>query len=116
MTIAENRRARFDYEILETHEAGIELIGTEVKSAKNGQLNLSGSYALIRGHEAWLLGSQIPAHQVKNAPKDYDPSRTRRLLLHAGEIQALTGKLHEKGLSLVALNAHLKKGLVKIEL
>lgn len=114
--LSENRKARFDYDILETFEAGVELIGTEVKSVKGGRLNLSGTYVVIRGGEAWLLNADIPAYQPKNAPKDYDPKRTRRLLLHEQEIKNLTGKLQEKGLSLLALNAHLKKGIIKIEL
>lgn len=114
--LSENRKARFDYEIIDTFEAGIELLGTEVKSAKEGRLNLSGSYAIIRNGQARLLNADIPAYQPKNAPKDYDPKRTRRLLLHADEIKNLTGKLQEKGLSLLPLNAHLKKGIIKIEL
>ena len=114
--LAENRRARFDYEVLDHYEAGIELLGTEVKSVKGGRLNLSGSYGVIRGSEAWLLGADIPAYQPKNAPEGYDPKRTRRLLLTRHEIKGLEGRLHEKGLVLVPLRAHLKNGLVKIEL
>ncbi|MBI3589538.1 MAG: SsrA-binding protein SmpB, partial [Candidatus Liptonbacteria bacterium] len=115
-TLSENRRARFDYEILETFEAGVELTGQEVKSAKGGQFNLNSSYAVLKNNEAWLLNSQIPAYQPKNAPADYNPERTRRLLLHSSEIKSLTGRLHEKGLSLIPLNAHIKKNLVKLEL
>lgn len=114
--IAENRRARFDYEILEKFEAGVELNGQEVKSAKLGRLNLSSSYAVIKNGEAWLLNAEIPAYQPKNAPVDYDSKRTRRLLLRATEIKSLTGRLNEKGLALVALNAHLNKNLIKIDL
>ncbi len=115
-TLAENRRARFDYEILEKFEAGVELMGQEVKSIKMGRINLSSSYAVIKNNEAWLLNADLPAYQPKNAPQDYDPKRTRRLLLHRSEIKNLTGRLHEKGLSLIPLNAHLKKNLIKIEL
>src|SRR3989344_5995193 len=97
--LSENRRARFDYDIIETYEAGIELIGTEVKSVKQNRLNLAGSYGIIRENEAWLLNADIPPYQPKNAPPDYDSKRSRRLLLHEKEIKALTGKLHEKGLS-----------------
>lgn len=114
--LSENRRARFDYDILETYEAGIELLGTEVKSAKGGRFTLRGSYAVIRGGEAWLLNAEIPPYQPKNAPGDYDSKRTRRLLLRQSEIKGLIGKLHEKGLSLLALKAYLKRGLIKIEL
>jgi SsrA-binding protein len=117
--LAENRRARFDYDVLETYEAGIELVGQEVKSAKLGRLNLAGSHALVRGGEAWLLNAQIPAYQPKNAPKDYDPARTRRLLLKREEIKELQGKLTSQraaGTSLIPLRAYLKKGYIKIEL
>jgi SsrA-binding protein len=114
--LSENRRALFDYEILEKFESGIELIGTEVKSAKESRVNLSGSYGVVRHGEAWLLNTDIPPYQPKNAPKDYNPKRTRRLLLHRSEIKSLTGKLHEKGLSLLPLKAYLKNGIIKIEL
>lgn len=124
---AENRRAKFDYEILDTYEAGIELLGTEVKSVKNGRMNLGGSYAVLRLGEArakhgrstseiWLVNADIPAYQPKNAPPDYDSKRSRRLLLKQSEIKELTGKLHEKGLSLLPLKAYPKHGFVKIEL
>ncbi len=114
--LAENRRARFDLDISETLEAGLELLGTEVKSAKNGRLNLAGSHVLIRKGEAWLLNAQIPAHQPKNAPADYDPGRNRRVLLHSDQIRSLEGKLREKSWSLVPLRAYQKKGLIKLEL
>ncbi len=114
--LAENRRARFDYAILETYEAGIELLGTEVKSIKSGRMSLGGSYAVLRGGEAWLLNADIPPYQPKNAPPDYDPKRSRRLLLHHSEIKNLMGKLHEKGLTLFPLRAYLQKGFIKIEL
>jgi len=114
--VAENRRARFDYNILETYEAGVELIGTEVKSVKGGHMNLSGSYAVLKQGGVWLLNAQIPAYQPKNAPKGYDAERSRRLLLHRTEIKRLIGKLHEKGLTLVPLRTYVKRGLIKIEL
>ena len=114
--LSENRRARFDYEILETYEAGIALTGQEVKSTKNGRMNLSGSYAVFRNGELWLLNSQIPAYQPKNAPADYDPARSRRLLLHRKEIAGLIGKLRNKSFALVPVNAYLKKNIIKIEL
>ena len=124
--LSENRRARFDYEISETIKAGIELRGFEVKSAKLGRMQLAGSYAIIRGGsprrslrrsagEAWLLNSQIPPYQPKNMPPDYDPGRSRRLLLHSDEIASLQGKLKEK-LTLVPLRVLLEKNLIKIEL
>ncbi len=79
--IAENRRAGFDYEILEKYEAGIGLSGQEVKSAKSGRFNLAGSYAIPKNGEFWLVNADIPAYQPKNASPDYDPSRSRKLLL-----------------------------------
>ncbi len=114
--LSENRRARFDYEIEETFEAGLELLGTEVKSVKNNRMDLGGSYALIRGGEVWLTNSKIPAYQPGNAPKDYDPERSRRLLLKKEEIKELTGKLSQKGYALLPLRAYLKKGFIKLEL
>lgn len=114
--LSENRRARFDYEILETYEAGIELTGQEVKSVKGGGFNLNSAHVILKNNEAWLLNSQIPPYQPKNAPENYDPERTRRLLLHSTEIKSLTGRLHEKGLTLIPLNSHLKKNLIKLDL
>ena len=114
--LAENRRARFDYDIEETFEAGIELAGYEVASVKRGHLELAGSYAIIRGGEIWLVNATIPPYQPKNMKEEYDPTRARRLLLHKEEIQALTGKLAEKGRNLIPLHAFVKKGLVKLEL
>ncbi len=114
--IAENKRARFDYEILDRYEAGIELTGQEVKSAKSGRFDLSASYAVPRAGEFWLLNSSIPAYQPKNVPTNYDPNRSRRLLLHKNEIQTLLGKLRQKSFSLIPLRAYLKKGFIKLEL
>ncbi len=112
--LAENRRARFDYELLETFEAGISLTGQEVKSVKLGQMQLAGSYAVLRGGELWLLNASIPAYQPKNAPADYEPQRSRRLLLRREELATLAGRTKEKGLSLIALRAYAKKGKIKI--
>lgn len=115
-TIAENRRARFDYEIGKTHEAGIELRGHEVKSAKTGRMGLVGSYAVIQKGEAWLVNAQIPPYQPGNTPEGYEPGRSRRLLLRAEEIGELTGALKQKSFALIPLRAYTKRGLVKIEL
>lgn len=112
--LAVNRRAYFDYEILQEYEAGIELRGFEVKSVKTGHVNLTGSYAVIRGGEAWLLNATIPAYQPKNAPADYDPQRTRRLLLHKAQIKELIGSSAAKGLTIVPLKAYTKNNLVKV--
>ncbi len=114
--LAENRRARFDYEILETVEAGIELKGHEVKAVKTGRFDLAGSYAVIRGGEVWLLNAKIAPYQAGNTPHDYDPQRSRRLLVTREEISALLGKLGEKGKTLVPLEAHLSHGFIKLTL
>lgn len=113
--MAENRKARFDYEILETLEAGVELFGFEVKAVRAGKMELPGSHVIIRGGEAYLVNAKIPAHQPKNAPADYDPTRARRLLLHKEEIGRLAGSL-ETNHHLIPLSAVSKKGLIKLEL
>lgn len=112
--LAENRKAHFDYEILETYEAGIELFGFEVKAVKTGRLNLTGSFAVIKDNEVWLLNAHIPAYQPKNAPPDYDPTRSRRLLLHRSEIKELIGKSAQKGLTIVPLKVYTKRSRIKI--
>lgn len=114
--IAENRRARFDYDVRETFEAGIELQGHEVKSAKSGRLQIAGGRVLIRGGEAWLMGAHIPPYQAGNTPPDYEEDRARRLLLSKDEIRALQGALIDKSAHLIPLRAYLKHGLIKIEL
>ncbi len=114
--IAENRKAHFDYIIEETIEAGIKLLGFEVKSAKHGKLELAGSYVIIRGGEAWLINSKIAPEQPKNAPADYEPSHIRKLLLNKKEISRLAGVLDQKTYSAVGLSAKVKKNLIKIEI
>ncbi|MBI2623183.1 MAG: SsrA-binding protein SmpB [Candidatus Liptonbacteria bacterium] len=113
--LAENRRARFDYEVLETFEAGVVLKGHEVKSVKAKRMGLAGSRAIIRGGEVYLVGAQIPPYQPLNVPPDYAPDATRKLLLKQDEIKHLVGALRE-GTTLIPLNAHLKGNLIKIEL
>lgn len=113
--LAVNARARFDYEILETFEAGIVLSGHEAKSAKQGHFNLAGGRALIRGGEAFLVGASIASFQPGNAPPGYDSDRARKLLLTARELLPLIGKL-EEGLTLVVLRAYTHRGLVKVSL
>ncbi|MEE8131486.1 MAG: SsrA-binding protein SmpB [Candidatus Paceibacterota bacterium] len=116
MAITTNKRAYFDYQILETLEAGIELKGFEVKSIKTGRINLAGSYAVIRDNQAWLLNADIPPYQPKNMPEDYDSKRTRRLLLQTSEIKNLIGRTQEKGLTLVPLKVYTKNRRIKIEI
>jgi len=114
-TIAENRRARFDYEIKEAIEAGIELAGFEVKSVKGGAFQIAGAHVLIRGGEAWLVNAHIPPYQMKNMPNDYEEDRARRLLLSRDEIVQLAGTLKDKSIHIIPLRAYLKHGYIKIE-
>ena len=114
--ISENRRARFDYDIKERFEAGIVLHGHEVKSAKNGQLQIAGAQVFIRGGEAWLMNSRIPAYQSKNMPSDYSDDRARKLLLAKKEIARIAGILHDKSERLIPLRAYLNHGFIKLEL
>ena len=106
-----NKRAIFDYDILDKYDAGLVLIGQEVKSIKQGNINLQGSYVVMKGEELFLLGANIPAYQPKNAP-DYEPQRSRKLLLRKQEIRKLIGA---KGLTLVPLRVYTYKGKVKLE-
>lgn len=114
-TIAENRRARRDYELLERHEAGIVLTGSEVKSARAGKVQLGQAYADIRDGEAWLVGASI-AEYAQGGAFGHDPGRDRKLLLHRREIDSLSGKVREKGLTLVPTRMYLKDGKVKVEI
>ena len=113
---AENRKAYFDYEILETYEAGIELKGFEVKAIKSGKVNLTGSYVLIKNEEAWLINADVPPYQVKNIPTSYNPQRNRRLLLNKSEIKELLGKTQQANLTIVPLKLYNKNGLIKLEI
>ncbi|NEP60486.1 MAG: SsrA-binding protein SmpB [Symploca sp. SIO2G7] len=112
--ISDNRQARFRYEILETYETGIELKGTEVKSIREGKVNLRDGYALIRNSEAWLLNVHISPYLKSSDYFNHDPRRTRRLLLHKKEIRKLIGKVEQQGLTLVPLKMYFKRGLVKV--
>jgi len=111
-----NKRAGFDYEILETFEAGMELKGFEVKSIASGRVNTTGSYAIIRGGEAWIVNLDIPPYQPQNTPEGYDPKRTRKLLLQKKEIEHLIGRTKEKGLTIVPMKMYNKNSKIKIEL
>ena len=116
MTYAENRRVYHDYEILETYEAGIVLEGHEVKAVKTGKISIAGSYVKILGGEAFLIGAIISPYQPKNTAKDYDPQRTRKLLLNKKEIAGLIGKSKERGLTIVPLKVYDRKGKIKLEI
>lgn len=117
-TIASNKKACHDYEILQTFEAGIILSGPEVKSVKAGNINLSGGYINIDAYGTpWLLNIHIaPYAPAFSVQQNYDPDRKRKLLLHKKEIVSLIGKMKIKRLTLVPLKAYTKKGLIKIEI
>jgi SsrA-binding protein len=117
-TIAQNKNALFNYETIETYEAGIVLSGPEVKSVKNGHLQLKGSYISIDADgEAWLVNAYIsPYKPAQGAQQKYDPDRRRKLLLHKKEIDSLMGKTKQKGLTIIPISVYTKKGLVKVEL
>ena len=113
---AENRKAHFNYEVLEKYESGIELLGAEVKSVRNGQMSLEGSFVIIRGGETYLINANIPPYQIKNAPKDYDPLRNRKLLLTKKEIATLAGSEKNKSLTIVPISVYNKNRKIKIEI
>ncbi|MBI3921775.1 MAG: SsrA-binding protein SmpB [Armatimonadetes bacterium] len=110
-----NRKARHDYDILETCEAGIVLKGTEVKSARNGRVSLNESYAKVIGSDAYILGMHIAPYEAGNR-ENAEPTRPRRLLLHRREISHFTGKTQERGLTLVPLKFYFQRGRAKVEL
>ena len=113
--IATNRRARHEYEILETVEAGLVLRGTEVKSLREGLVNFKDSYASFRNGEGWLLGCHISPYS-HGTDANHDPERDRKLLLHKREIARLGGKISERGLTLVPLRLYFKDGRAKVEI
>lgn len=114
-SVTVNRRARHDYAIDETLEAGIVLTGTEIKSIRAGKVNLSDAYARVERGEAWLIGAHIAPYEQGNR-YNHDPTRTRKLLLHRDQIAELSGRLAAKGLTVVPLRLYLRKGLAKLEL
>ena len=110
-----NKKARFDFEILETIEAGIEIKGTEVKSVRAGKVSLVGSFARIRNGEIYLYGADISPY-MNAGYSHHDPRRPRRLLIHSREIHRLAGKVTQKGLTLVPTKMYFRRGWVKVEL
>ena len=114
-TAASNRRARHDYQILETMEAGIQLTGSEVKSLRAGRASLTEAYGQIRDGEAWLEGMHIPPYE-QGVTKGYDPIRPRKLLLHRREIDRLFGKVKQQGLAMVPMRVYFTHGIAKLEL
>ncbi|MEU6645863.1 SsrA-binding protein SmpB [Saccharomonospora sp. NPDC046836] len=113
--IASNRRARHDYAILDTYEAGVVLVGTEVKSLRDGKASLADAFATVDDGEVFLRGLHIPEY-VQGTWTNHAPRRTRKLLLHRNEIEKLIGKTKEGGVSLVPLALYFKDGKVKVEL
>jgi SsrA-binding protein len=113
--IADNRRARHDYHLLDRFEAGIVLAGTEVKSLRAGRATLGQAYADVRDGEAWLHGAEIAVYEQGNRA-NHEPTRSRKLLLHRREIDRLYGQVREKGLTLVPTKLYFKDGKVKVEL
>lgn len=114
--LVKNNKVYFDYEILEKFEAGINLLGFEVKSVRNGHASIESSFANFYNNELYLLNTTITAWQPKNAPKDYDATRSRKLLIHKKEIEYLMGKLNEGRMVLVPLSFILKNNKIKVEL
>jgi SsrA-binding protein len=113
--VSTNRKAYHDYFIEETYESGISLLGTEVKSLREGRVNLKDSYALVKGSEVFLINCHI-SHYSHGNIQNHEPLRTRKLLLHRHEINKLWGKLSQKGFTLVPLKIYFKKGKAKVEI
>ena len=114
--IAENRRARFDYHLEETHEAGIVLSGWEIKAIRAGQVQLTDGYVVIRDGELYLIGCRINALRSASTHVLPEPDRTKKLLMHKDEIRRLVGKVEQRGFTLVPLNLHFKGGRVKADI
>ena len=113
--VTTNRKARHDYTILDTYEAGLVLTGTEVKSLRQGKANLTDGYADVKEGEVWLLGMHISPYE-QGSYSNVDPVRKRKLLLHKSEIRKIIGKTQQKGLTLIPLKVYFKKNVAKVEL
>jgi SsrA-binding protein len=113
--ISENKKAYFDYEILEKFEAGVILNGQEVKSLKTNGVNLAGSYVVLKDEEVFWIGANIPPYQPRNIGSSYDPERSRKLLLKKAEIKYLIGKSRQKRLTLIPLKVYTIRGKIKLE-
>lgn len=114
--LVSNKKASMNYEYLDKIEAGLELLGLEVKSLRKGQGNLEGSYVIIRGGEAYLTGATIPPFQTNNTPKDYDPMRNRKLIITKAEIAKLAAQEAKKGLTIVPISVYNKGSKLKLEI
>lgn len=113
--LSENKKAYFNYEILEKFEAGISLLGQEVKSLKTRGINLAGSYVVLKDEEVFWIGANIPPYQPRNIGSSYNPERSRKILLKKSEIKYLLGKTRQKGLTLVPLKVYTIRGKIKLE-
>lgn len=116
MSLLENKKASFDYEFLDTYEAGVELLGTEVKSLRAHHGSLSGAYIAVIGGELVLLGAHIPAWQEKNVPTTFDPYRARKLLVHKKELVQLLKSLQTKGLTVIPISLYSKGPYIKAQI
>ena len=114
-TLAENRKARHDYTVLETIECGMVLSGTEVKSARHGEVSLAGAYAAVLKGELWLVGADVAAYKFGNR-FNHAPKSQRKLLVHARQLRDLKMKTEAKGLTLIPLKLHLVRGRIKLDL
>jgi SsrA-binding protein len=114
--LAVNRKARFDFEILETYEAGMMLTGAEIKSIRLGNINLAESYIRPKDGELFLIGAHISPYTHAGLVKEYEPTRARKLLLHKNDIIKLRAKVEQKGLTIVALDVHLTRGYAKLQM
>ena len=114
--VASNRRARHDYEILETYECGLALLGAEVKSLRLGHIALQDAYARIDRGEAWLLGAHVAPYEYASGYGRFDPDRPRKLLMHRSQIDELSGQVAQKSLTLIPLSVYFKDGKAKVEI
>lgn len=114
--LSENKKTYFNYEILEKFNAGLVLNGQEVKSSRLGRANLKGAFIVFKKSEAFLINASIPPYQPKNAPRNYDPSRARKVLLKKNELNYLLGKSRQKGLTIVPLKMYTNKKRIKLEI
>lgn len=114
-TLATNKRARFDYDLLETYEAGVVLTGQEVKSIRQGNVSLKGAFVTIRDNEAWLTNAHIGLYEKAGPLPGYDPTHPRKLLLNKNELKTLLGKRKQSGLTLLPLSVYTKRNRLKIK-
>ena len=116
MKFASNRKAFYNYEIIDKFEAGIVLHGPEINSNRNSKLSIAESRVLINKGEAWLIGCHIAEYKLDSSPDQYDPIRDRKLLLHKNQIDKLRGAKNQQGLTIIPLSIYLKRNLIKVEI